>query len=242
MQLSLWQASEPDQSGVRALPKAPSGPPTPLQSVRTFSVEELASEAETYVQKAHTDRTRLAYPRDWQSFECWCGDAQLTALPASSHTLELYLTYLAKLGRKASTIRRARIAIGLRHGHSGLERPDKHARIRTLERGIGCVHGAREEGAVPLLEHELARAVAVLKHSPREERDRAMLLVGFAGAFRASELAGLNIDDVTFMPEGLAIQLRRSKEDQLARGTRTEIPYGAGRLRLLHAVRGLVFH
>ncbi len=65
---------------------------------------------------------------------------------------------------------------------SGLPRPDQHVRIRTLERGIGGVHGGREEGAPPLLAQELARAVRTLRDSPRDDRDRAMLLIGFAGA------------------------------------------------------------
>lgn len=160
------------------------------------------------------------------AFERWCLATGAVALPAATRTLELYLTHLAELGRRPSTIRRARIAIGLAHSHAGLPRPDQHARIRTLERGIGRVHGSREEGAPPLLEHELARAVRTLGDSPREDRDRAMLLVGFAGAFRSSELAGLRIEHVTFDAEGLVLLLPRSKEDQLGHGTHTRIPFG----------------
>ena len=100
--------------------------------------------------------------------------------------LAAHLTPLAELGRRPSPIRRARVAIGLAHPHAGVPRPDQNAGIRALERGIGRVHGSREEGAPPLLEHELARVVRVLGDSPREDRDRAMLLVGFQ-ARRASD-------------------------------------------------------
>ncbi len=228
MQLALWNAdNDPDHSGVYERPEKAQGARIPAPRPTLVTLEDLAAEAEHYVQQAHSDRTRQAYRADWHAFETWCAMNRAQALPASPETLELYLTHLAKRGRKASTIRRARIAIGLAHGHAGEARPDQNARIRTLERGIGRVHGAREEGAVPLLEDQLAKVVAVLGRSPRDERDRAMLLLGFAGAFRASELAGLNVEDVTFGAAGLVVNVRRSKEDQLGRGKRTEIPSGS---------------
>ncbi len=199
----------------------------PAPKAPLATVDDLAAQAEHYVQEAHSGRTRKAYRSDWLAFETWCAANGALALPASPGTLELYLTHLAGLGRKASTIRRARIAIGLAHGHAGQARPDQNARIRTLERGIGRVHGAREEGAVPLLQDQLATVVAVLGCSLRDERDRAMLLLGFAGAFRASELAGLDVTDVTFNTHGLVIDVRHSKEDHLGLGKRTEIPFGS---------------
>jgi len=88
------------------------------------------------------------------------------------------------------------------------------------------VHGAREEGAVPLLDHQIEKVVAVLGRSPHDERDRALILLGFAGGFRASELAGLRIEDLTFGEFELFVDVRRSKADQLALGVRTEIRLG----------------
>ncbi len=223
MQLALW--TDPEHSGVFERPKPPAprqvAPPNPLTAL-----SDLAEAADRYVEQAHADNTRRAYQSDWRAFEGWCATHRLQALPASAQTLELYLTYLARRGLKASTIRRARIAIGLAHGHAEQERPDKHVRIRTFERGIGRVHGAREEGAVPLLDHQVAKVVAVLSRSPRDERDRALILVGFAGGFRASELAGLGIGDVTFNESELFVDVRRSKEDQRGLGERTQIRFG----------------
>jgi integrase len=109
----------------------------------------------------------------------------------------------------------------------GAARPDQHAGIRQLERGIGRTLGTREEGAPPLLDQELAQAARALGHGTRDTRDRAILLLGFAGAFRAGELAGLDITDVTFTACGLEVLVRRSKEDQLGRGRTTPIPYGS---------------
>ena len=229
MQLALW--NEPPVAT-----KAPGRPPRPRPlalpsaAVAALPLDPLAAlqaQAERYVEHAHAVNTRRAYRSDWAAFEAWCTARQLTSLPASESTLELYLTHLAGLGRRASTIRRARIAIGLAHGHAGAARPDQHPRIRTLERGIGRTHGAREQGAAPMLERELAAVVKMLGHSPRDDRDRALLLLCFAGAFRRGELAGLNIEDVTFRADGLEVHLRRSKEDQLGKGACTLVPFGS---------------
>jgi site-specific recombinase XerD len=194
---------------------------------RRFDLRRLEARAARYVNDAHAPNTRRAYQHDWQAFAAWCDGRALVALPASSDTLALYLTHLAERGLRASTIRRARIAVGLAHAHAGAPRPDRDARLRALERGIGRTHGTREEGAPPLLGAALARAVASLGDAPRDARDRALLLLGFAAALRASELAGLNIADVTFSEQGVGVAVRRSKEDQLGKGAHTLVPYGA---------------
>ena len=180
-----------------------------------------------YMEAARSDRTRAAYASNWRLFERWCAEREERALPATTVTLGHYLVHLAQQGRKASTIRRARIAIGVVHSQCGMPRPDQDPRIRTLERGIGRVHGRHEEGATPLLVPELQRMVSALGHSVRDDRDRAMLLLGFAGAFRSSELVSLDITDVEMATEGLLrVRLRRSKEDQLGEGATAEIPPG----------------
>lgn len=224
-QLALFGSTNADRSGARLRPLAP---PTSTTTLRAPpALRELEREAERYVQEAHAKRTREAYQADWSAFEAWCQSQALDALPASVHTLELYLTRLAKCGRKASTIRRARVSIGLAHAYADVARPDRHPRIRTLERGIGRVHGVHEEGAPPLLDEQLALVVRTLGRSPRDDRDRALLLLGFAAAMRRSELSGLDIPDVTFTETGLELRVRRSKEDQLGRGAVTQVPLGS---------------
>lgn len=181
----------------------------------------------TYMEAALSERTRFAYANDWRSFERWCADNHEQALPASPHTLGRYLARLASVGRKASTIRRARIAIGVVHGQRGLPRPDRDPRIRTLERGIGKVHGTHEEGAPPILVPELERMLHALGQSARDDRDRALLLIGFVGAFRSSELVALDVADMEWVPEGLRVHLRRSKDDPMGEGAEPEIPRSA---------------
>jgi hypothetical protein len=95
-----------------------------------------------YTEAAHAENTRRAYRSDWAAFETWCSEHGEVAMPASSSTLARYLAFLADSGKKASTIRRARVAVGLAHGWAGAARPDKDVTIRTVERGIGLSQGS----------------------------------------------------------------------------------------------------
>jgi integrase len=106
-----------------------------------------------------------------------------------------------------------------------------------LERGMGRVHGTREESATPLVLEVLERIVHTFGTTARDDRDRALLLLGFAGAFRASELVSIRMQDVRYVSEGAVVFLRRSKEDPLAAGQEIEI--GRAHDPQLCAVRAL---
>ena len=153
------------------------------------------------------------------AFTRWCRRRRVRALPASVETLRHYPAHLAESGRPYSSIHHVRSSIGLAHKHAGLERPDEDARIRMLDHGIARKLGGRKVGVSALLDHELAQAVPALGNGSLADRDRALLLLGFTGAFRASDLAGLDMDCVRFNP-------RSTKEDQLGKGTYTDIPRG----------------
>jgi integrase len=162
----------------------------------------LGARAERYLEQERSARTRANYARDFAGFARWCESHELAALPASPRTIALYLMHLAVSGRKMSTIRRARIAVGVTHGDAGLGRPDQDRRVRKLERGMGREHGTREEGAPPLLLEHIVRMVAKLGTNVRDDRDRALVLVGFWGALRASELVALQRSDVVLHDTG----------------------------------------
>jgi len=213
-QLQLW--SQLDRAEVvRAKPVLPA--PAPVIAC-IQPAPELAERARFYLEQAHAPRTTKAYARDVNAFRAWCDARSLSAMPASTHTLTLYLTELLVGGRKVSTIRRARIAIGLSHAAAGLPRPDRDARIRALEHGMARVHGSKEEGAPPLLHEHIVQITQNLRRSARDDRDRVLLLVGFWGALRSSELAALQVDDLTIRADQLLVRIGRSKEDQLGRG------------------------
>jgi site-specific recombinase XerD len=182
----------------------------------------LQTRAQEFAQQARAGATRKAYSNDWRLFDAWCTQYGEQPLPASTATLALYLTQLAELGRKYSSIRRARTAIGQVHAAAGLPRPDRDPRIRVLERGIGRSIGTREQGARPLCVAELERAVNALRDSARDVRDRALLLLGFAGGYRASDLAILDREHISIEGSVLKVFLRRSKEDQLGKGRTTK--------------------
>lgn len=209
---------------VRMHPVAPLDPQLVPEIPPDAELVRLQEAVGEFIQQARADSTRKAYSNDWKLFEAWCIRHGEQALPASPATLALYLTQLAKLGRRYSTIRRARTAIGQVHAAGGLDRPDRDTRIRVLERGIGRSIGTREKGASPLCVAELALAVGALHSSVRDVRDRALLLLGFACGYRASDLVTLDVEHVRFRDGALHMFLPRSKEDQVKRGRTTIIP------------------
>lgn len=194
---------------------------------RVAALVHLQSAVAEFVQQSRAAATRKAYTRDWNAFVVWCNAHGQPALPATPGTLALYLAKLVELGRKYSSIKRARTAIGQVHAAAGLARPDRDPRIRVLERGIGRSIGTREQGAPPLCVGELARAVSALHDSARDTRDRALLLLGFTGGYRSSDLVMLDVEHVRIVDGALRVLLPRSKEDQLGRGRTTIIPASA---------------
>lgn len=192
----------------------------------SLTLTKLDERVHAYTEAAHSKNTQRAYRGDWATFERWCKGQGECALPASTATLARYLAHLADNGKKASTIRRARIAVGLAHAWEGVERPDRDIQIRTIERGIARTHGSREEGADALLSTDLPKVMGAIRGGPRADRDRALILLGFAGAFRASELVGLDVEHLHFHAEGVRVLVARSKEDQLGKGALVNIDMG----------------
>lgn len=170
-----------------------------------------------------TIRTQTAYQTDWRLFERWCCEQGALALPAATETLAHYLSHLADSGRKASTIRRARIAIGVIHRDYGLCRPDADDHIRILEKQFARRDSAAEQGAPPLLLPDLERMMHVLGNTRRDERDRALLLLGFAGAFRSCELVSLDTQHIARTSHGLRIHVPLNNEESVAARSHAEI-------------------
>lgn len=234
MQLSFehWVRPEPAADGgrLRAVPAFVSLDASAEERARTDVAGELAElehAAEGFVTKARAESTRRVVATNWARFEAWCAAHSQPALPASVETVALYVTHLAQLGREYATIRLALWAIGDAHATAGVGRPDRAERIQLLMRGIGRSIGTRAKGAPPVGLAELEAMVKALHGSVRGTRDRALLLLGFAGAYRSSDLAALDLEHLCFSSEGLTLLLPRSKEDQLGRGRRTHIPADA---------------
>lgn len=181
--------------------------------------------AEQYLGASKAPNTLRAYGADWRDFAAWCITAGRASMPAEPETVALYISDLAATA-KASTIRRRLTTINKAHSSSGHVSPAKHPLVLDVFDGIRREIGFMQRGKTPLVLGDVQRMVAVLPDTLAGVRDRALLLVGFAGCFRRSEVAGLHVSDLTFVPEGVVVLLRRSKTDQLGEGIRKAIPYG----------------
>ncbi len=182
--------------------------------------------AREYARQAKAESTRRAYASDWADFAEWCQGHGRAALPADAETVALYVTALAPV-RKVATIQRRLAAISQAHQFAGLESPAGHVVVRTVMAGIRRAKGTAQVGKRPILTEDLRLLVADLPNTATGQRDGALLLLGFAGGFRRSELVALNLADLNFTRDGLVVMLRRSKTDQEQQGREVGIPYGS---------------
>jgi len=195
-------------------------------SVDAAALELLAKLAEGFAQAATSPATRRAYASDWRAFTTWCASTKLAALPATPDTLALYLGHLAQLGRSVSTIERARAAISVAHAAANRESPSKALVVKKTMEGIRRTVGvAHKHAKKALLEDDVARMIAAADGADaRAARDRALIALGFAGAFRRAELVALDVADVVFVDEGAVVTIKRSKTDQEGHGRRVALP------------------
>lgn len=190
--------------------------------------EELIRAAREYIQASKAENTLRAYRGDWADFSTWCEEKGLCPLPAAPETVVLYISALADAGRKTSTIRRRLASISRAHQAAGQASPTRAVAVREAWRGIARRHGTAPQGKAPILVEMLRAMVAALAPNTLiGRRDRALLLLGFAGAFRRSELVGLDVSDIEETDDGLVVHLRRSKTDQEGAGRKIGIPYGS---------------
>lgn len=195
-------------------------PPQPL--------ELLVERARAYATDSRAKRTREAYAADFAAFEAWCAkqEAPLSAMPATPATVAVYLAALADAGRKPSTIERALTGIAHAHRTRGEAWQKGHPLVAEVMTGIRHAKGTAPAQKAALLDDELGKLLAVLGADLAGLRDRALLTVGFWGAYRRSELVSLRVEDIARAPrDGLLATLRRSKTDQAAEGRAKGIPY-----------------
>ncbi len=184
------------------------------------------AEAEHYVRRAKAGNTVLAYRSDWADFEKFCADREVARLPATPATLAAYAAEAARR-LKARTIERRLTSITQAHQMAGFPSPCEDKLVRTVLAGIRRVKGTAQAGKDPLSPELLRKMFAGATADLRTARDRALLLVGFAGAFRRSELVSLRHEDIRFGSEGLTVTIPHSKTDQDGAGQTVGIPYGS---------------
>lgn len=180
-----------------------------------------ATEVEKYLHAALSENTRRGYQSDLAHFIAWGG-----SIPASPETICQYLA--AHVGvLSPATLNRRIVSIGRAHTSQGLESPTKSDLVKATLRGIRRIVGTAQRQAAPAVKEHLIAMVDRLD-GIKGIRDRALLLVGFAGAFRRSELVSLEYRDIEFVDQGLVVNIRRSKTDQEGQGRKVAIPYARG--------------
>lgn len=199
------------------------------------SIQGLPEGVSEYVQAALADNTRKAYRGDLQDFMQWGG-----SIPCSPELLAAYIA--ARAGAHCpQTITRRVVGISRAHTSQGLPDPAKSDLVRVVLRGVRRAHGKAQRQAKPILREDL---LAMLPHMQGTKglRDRVLLLIGFAGAFRRSELVALNVEDIEIVSEGLIVHLRKSKNDQEAEGRKIGIPWGRSLACPVKALRAWLDH
>ena len=178
---------------------------------------------EHFVRESLSEHTRKAYRADLAHFSDWGGE-----LPASADLVARYLADHADTLAPSSLARRV-ATLSKVHEANGWSNPCRSEIVRATMRGIKRVKGTAQDQARPLLREDLFILLDALGDDARGKRDRALLLIGWAGGFRSSELVGLDLTDIEEVREGLVLHLRRSKTDQTGTGRKIGIPLGRTR-------------
>ena len=190
--------------------------------------QRLYAQAQAFLRASKAPSTLRAYRSDWQHFVTWCDGRTVSSLPAAPETVALYLVALAETHRPATLTRRL-TSVAKAHATAGHPSPatTQHAIVAETLQGIRRTLGTAQPGKTPLLTADLIQVLAHLPAGLAGVRDRALLLVGYTGGLRRSELAAFTVDDLAWVPEGAVLTLRRSKTDQAGKGRKVAIPRGA---------------
>jgi integrase len=176
-----------------------------------------AAQAKAYAQAAMAPNTSRAYRTDWADFQGWCDAVPTGALPATPVIVGTYLADRAET-LAVATLERRLAAVATAHRLAGHQLDTRHPAIRDVMRGIRNIHGTAQRGAAPATTVVIKAMVDSCGEGLLGLRDRALLLIGFAGALRRSELVALTWDDLAEEADGLRITIRRSKTDQEGEG------------------------
>jgi site-specific recombinase XerD len=202
----------------------PSARPAPEDG---SGLEPLRTQVREYVRASKAENTIRGYQSDWRDFCAWCESrGGLCPLPAAADAVAAYIAECA--GRlKPGSIQRRLNAIAEAHKAAGLESPTHAPIVRNMLKGIRRTLGTAPAQKTATLTDDIRAMIDATDAGIIGVRDRALILLGFAGAFRRSELVRLNVEDCAFGKDGLTVTLRRSKIDQTGEGRKIGIPYGS---------------
>ena len=198
----------------------------PVSNTLPAALEADAQAARDFARESLSPATRRAYRGDIRAFEVWCRERGVRAIPAEPEVVASFLAYEAQRGLAVSSISRRAAAIRLFHRAAGHATPTESEVVRSTLRGIRRTLGVAPKQKKPLTSELLLSLLEYVPDSLRGKRDRALLLLGFAGAFRRSALAMIEVEDLEEVADGLRVQVRRSKTDQEGQGAVVPIVRG----------------
>lgn len=194
---------------------------------RNSQSEGLSDKSMNSLSVTKANHTIDAYESDWNDFCDWCRYHHQKSYPAQPETIVNYINDLADYA-KASTIRRRISAISENYNASGdhVENPCRAWIVKEALIGLTRLKGTVQKGKTPIYWEEIEEMIHRMDLTSLQAlRDRAILLLGFMGAFRRSELAGLDVEDIKKYPQGIVVTIRHSKTDQTSAGQQIGIPY-----------------
>lgn len=203
----------------------------PFQNLQLLSNLDCPTSVADLVRDSLAMNTRRAYLSDLAHFEGWGGH-----IPASDTLVAAYLAAHAETLSVATLVRRL-ASISKAHAASGVANPVREL-VRATLRGIRRRRGSAQREAKPLLKDDLFAVLGAMGNGLKDARDHALLLIGFAGGFRRSELVAIDIGVVEFVRQGAIITIPRSKTDQLGAGRKVAIPLGRTRSCPVAALEG----
>ena len=179
-----------------------------------------------FIRASKAENTLRGYSADWRDFCGWSEAHTVSPLPATPETAAAYIAECAS-HLKPGSIQRRLNAIAEAHKAARLDSPTHNALVRNTMKGIRRTFGTAPGQKAATLTEDIRAMVDATDDGTIGIRDRALVLLGFAGAFRRSELVGLDVDDCVFSKDGLTVTLRRSKTDPDGAGRKIGIPYGS---------------
>ena len=194
-----------------------------ITDIKSLELETLKN-----LKNSKAANTLRAYQADFKDFSTFCSKNGLSYMPTEPKILSLYLTHLSATS-KFSTLKRRIASISVIHKIKGHYLDTKHPIIMENLHGIKRVKGSHQKGKKPILINELKLIINAIhqtkQNDKRKIRDKTLILIGFSGGFRRSELVNIEYEDIEFVNEGVKIFIKRSKTDQSGEGMTKAIPY-----------------
>ncbi len=188
-----------------------------ITDVKSLELETLKN-----LKNSKANNTLRAYQSDFRDFSEFCTKNGFSSMPTQPKIIALYITHLSK-SSKFSTLKRRIASISVLHKLKGHYLDTKHPIIMENLHGIKRTLGSRQKAKKPILINDLKLIIKAIHED--KIRDKALILIGFSGGFRRSELVNIHYDDIEFVTEGVKILIKRSKTDQSGEGSVKAIPY-----------------